>query len=210
MDNRQFYHGNQYNTPSPVVFPSASPTPKLYSTPTKKLPEVQPWQGTGIESVPINHHDPYNEKEEEYHQYNHNYSHYNGREKSKGITPTISPLSMMMESDTLLDDADISSHRFSEEDLLSSILSSRSSSLRLRPVSFTSSSPLEEEIKPIVGSPVAPVPNPDPIIERPSLFSLEKNIVAEETAVPVTPSKVSFSKNLMSRMKKVASGKSFK
>ncbi|KAG2198410.1 hypothetical protein INT47_008987 [Mucor saturninus] len=215
MDNRQFYHGSQYNTPSPVVFPSASPTPKLYSTPTKKLPEVQPWQGTGIESVPINHHDLHNEKEEDYHQHNHDYSHYNSREKSAGITPTISPLSMMMESDTLLDDEDISSYRFSEEDLLSSILSSRSPSLRPRPVSFTSSSPQEDEeheegSKPIVGSPFAPVPNQDPIIERPSRFSLETSSIPEEAIAPASSSKISFGKNLMSRMKKAASGKPFK
>ncbi|KAI8053176.1 uncharacterized protein B0P05DRAFT_561885 [Gilbertella persicaria] len=42
----------QLNTPSPVVFPSASPTPKLYSTPSKKLPNVKSWQEIGVDSVP--------------------------------------------------------------------------------------------------------------------------------------------------------------
>lgn len=203
MDNRQFYHGSHYNTPSPVVFPSASPTPKLYSTPTNKLPEVQPWQGTGIDSLPKYQHDLYNEKEE-YHEHNHNYNHYNCREKTNGIASTISPLSMMMESDTLLDDEDISSYRFSEEDYLSSILSSRSSSLHQRPASFASPSPHEE---PIVGRPFSPVSNQDPIVERPRRLSLESPIPKDTIFTTFKPS---FGKNLMSRMKKAASGKPFK
>lgn len=195
MDNRQYYHGH-FNTPSPVVFPSASPTPKLYGTPTKKLPEVKPWQG--IESVPKYHDTIHNGEEYQ----NHNYNHYNSREKLVGITPTISPLSM--ESDTLLDDEDISSYRFSEEDYLSSILSSPS--LRRRPVSFSSPSPQLDE--PIVGSPFAPAPNQDPIIERPRRFSLESSIPTKEIVVVTTTSTKlgSFGKNFMSRMKKAASG----
>lgn len=34
----------QINSSSPITFPNASPTPKLFSTPSKKIPENQPWQ----------------------------------------------------------------------------------------------------------------------------------------------------------------------
>jgi hypothetical protein len=249
-----------FNTPSPVVFPSASPTPKLFSTPSKKLAEVKkPWQELGIESVPQNsangtyHHDDttaiiYSSSsnniggggEREYH--HHNYCN-NSREKYI-TTPTISsPLSLMMESDTLLDDEDISSYKFSEEDYLSSIISSRppssisTSPLRRRPVSFSSPSPqlldqLNEEEdddneEPIVGSPFSPVPNDDPIIERPRRFSFDgplpssyysknnsnkavdtKYNAGAITAATATTKKLGFGKNFLSKMKTVAaSGK---
>lgn len=223
MDTRQFYQssGNSpnrvFNTPSPVVFPSASPTPKLYSTPTQKLPEVKSWQEIGIETAPqtngnIKYHDDATiiHHAEDYRHQNHTYNHFNDREKSAN---TISPLSMMMESDTLLDDEDISSYRFSEEDYLSSIISSRPTSvsnspLRRRPISFSSPSPklyqLEEEAdKPIVGSPFAPVPNHDPIIERPRRFSITGPVPQINNSVAQTSKLGSF----MSRMKKVASTK---
>ncbi|CAO3642672.1 unnamed protein product [Mucor hiemalis] len=229
MENNRFNNSNTpnrfFNTPSPVVFPTASPTPKLFSTPSKKLPEAKSWQG--IESVPqsIYHNDDttiiYDETGEFRHQ-NHNYNQYNCREKS--ATPAISPLSMMMESDTILDDEDISSYRFSEEDYLSSIMSSRPPSslsvspLRRRPASFSSPSPqlhislLDKEEaddmdEPIVGRPFSPAPNEDPIIERPRRFSLgysESSSV--EKAVSATKFG-GFGKNFMSRMKKAASGK---
>ncbi|GAA5807241.1 hypothetical protein MFLAVUS_000597 [Mucor flavus] len=222
MDTRQFYQssGNlpnrAFNTPSPVVFPSASPTPKLYSTPTQKLPEVKSWQDIGMESVPQTNGNKYHDDAtiihhaEDYRHQNHTYNHFNDREKSSN---TISPLSMMMESDTLLDDEDISSYRFSEEDYLSSILSSRptsisSSPLRRRPVSFSSSSPqlyqLEEADKPIVGSPFAPVPNHDPIIERPRRFSLTGPVPQTSNSSVAQTSKLG---SFMSRMKKAASTK---
>ncbi|KAL9538960.1 hypothetical protein MBANPS3_010554 [Mucor bainieri] len=168
----------QFNTPSPVVFPSASPTPKLYSTPSKKLPQVEAWQDNiGIESAPQ--------------QYN-----YSSREKSahQQHATSISPLSVMVESDALLDDEDISSYRFSEDEFLSSIISSSTASSRQssplhqrhrlrRPVSYTSPSPLqqqkimeeeqqqqqqhqERDEKPVVGIPFEPAPNVDPIHER--------------------------------------------
>lgn len=49
---RQTIDNRPLNTPSPVVFPSASPTPKLYTTPSKKVPDIQQWQEFGIESFP--------------------------------------------------------------------------------------------------------------------------------------------------------------
>lgn len=180
----------QFNTPSPVVFPSASPTPKLYSTPNKKLPQVEAWQDNiGIESVPqqqgIYQH-PFDHQQAPQ-QYN-----YSSREKAahQQQTTSISPLSVMMESDTLLDDEDISSYRFSEDEFLSSIISSSTASSRQssplhqrhrlrRPVSYTSPSPLqqqkimeeeqqqqEKDEMPIVGIPFEPAPNVDPIHER--------------------------------------------
>ncbi|GAN08266.1 hypothetical protein MAM1_0196c07773 [Mucor ambiguus] len=179
----------QFNTPSPVVFPSASPTPKLYSTPSKKLPQVQAWQDNiGIESVPpqqgIYQH-PFDHQQAPQ-QYN-----YSSREKPahQQHTTSISPLSVMMESDTLLDDEDISSYRFSEDEFLSSIISSSTASSRQssplhqrhrlrRPVSYTSPSPLQQqkimeeeqhqeiEERPIIGIPFEPAPNVDPIHER--------------------------------------------
>lgn len=181
----------QFNTPSPVVFPSASPTPKLYSTPSKKLPQVEAWQDNiGIESVPqqqnIYQH-PFDHQQAPQ-QYN-----YSSREKTahQQHTASISPMSVMMESDTLLDDEDISSYRFSEDEFLSSIISSSTASSRQssplnqrhrlrRPMSYTSPSPLqqqkimeeeqqqqqEQEEKPIVGIPFEPAPNVDPIHER--------------------------------------------
>ncbi|CAO3634709.1 unnamed protein product [Mucor fragilis] len=163
----------QFNTPSPVVFPSASPTPKLYSTPSKKLPQVEAWQDNiGIDSTTIQ----LQQQRKTAHQQH---------------TASISPLSVMMESDTLLDDEDISSYRFSEDEFLSSIISSSTASSRQssplnqrhrlrRPMSYTSPSPLqqqkimeeeqqqqqEQEEKPIVGIPFEPAPNVDPIHER--------------------------------------------
>lgn len=174
----------QFNTPSPVVFPSASPTPKLYSTPSKKLPQVESWQDNiGIDSVP--------QQQNVYHQYDHQQApqqyNYSSREKSmhpQNANTAISPLSVMMESDTLLDDEDISSYRFSEDEYLSSIITSSATSSRqssplnqrhrlYRPVSYTSPSPLqqqkiieEQDEKPIVGIPFQPIPNVDPIHER--------------------------------------------
>lgn len=174
----------QFNTPSPVVFPSASPTPKLYSTPSKKLPQVEAWQDNiGIESVP-------QQQNFYHHQFDHQQApqqyNYSSREKSvhQQHANSISPLSVMMESDTLLDDEDISSYRFSEDEFLSSIISSSAASSRQssplnqrrslrRPVSYTSPSPLqqqkimeEQEEKPIVGIPYEPAPNMDPVHER--------------------------------------------
>lgn len=242
MENSRFNNSNTpsryFNTPSPVVFPTASPTPKLFSTPSKKLPEAKSWQG--IESVPQNnigsiyHNDDtaiiYDEAGEFRH-HNYNYNQYNGREKAAkySTTPAISPLSMMMESDTLLDDEDISSYRFSEEDYLSSIISSRppsslsASPLRRRPASFSSPSPrphisrLDEEeademdAEPIVGRPFSPAPNEDPIIERPRRFSLghseSSSMEKTETAAASSTKLGAFGKNFMSRMKKAASGK---
>jgi hypothetical protein len=197
------------NTPSPVVFPSASPTPKLYSTPTKKLPQVRPWQEIGIESVPQNsenmiyHHDDYSNSQQ-LQQYN-----YSNREKPMNQTETrdsITPLSMMLESDTLLDDEDISSYRFSEEDYLSSIISSESSinPARRRPISFTSPSPLQqqrlEEQEPIVGSPFTLDVKNDPIIER--RFSIGG--LKPDLKPPRPSSKFG---SFLSKMKKAASGK---
>ncbi|KAI9252522.1 hypothetical protein EDC94DRAFT_620806, partial [Helicostylum pulchrum] len=221
MDTRQFYHSGDnspsrvFNTPSPVVFPSASPTPKLYSTPTQKLPEVKSWQDIGMESVPQTNGNKYHDDAtiihhaEDYHNQNHTYNHFNDREKSPN---TISPLSMMMESDILLDDEDISSYRFSEGDYLSSIISSRPTSasnspLRRRPVSFSSPSPqlyqLEEEAdKPIVGSPFALLPNHDPIVERPRRFSITGPVPQMSNNSVAQTSKLG---SFMSRMKKVAS-----
>ncbi|KAI8358406.1 hypothetical protein BD560DRAFT_426324 [Blakeslea trispora] len=49
----------QFNSPSPIIFPSASPTPKLYSTPTKKLPDTGAWQEIGYDSVPHSVHLPH-------------------------------------------------------------------------------------------------------------------------------------------------------
>lgn len=255
-------NNRHFNTPSPIVFPSASPTPKLFSTPTKKLPEVQkPWQEMGIEPVPQNstnfssssyHHNNaviYNTRNDGgmARDYHHNFDHYNNREKPNH-TPTMSPLSMMMlESDTQLDDEDISSYKFSEEDLLSSIISSRPPSTssisdapfyhRRRPASFSSPSPQlldqlsEEDIneeedqdndKPTVGSPFAPAPNEDPIVERPRRFSVDsplphsykdqKNAAAnaqKSDSNTRTNLLGAFGKNFMSRVKK-ASGKPFK
>ncbi|KAI9356123.1 hypothetical protein BD770DRAFT_444369 [Pilaira anomala] len=234
MDHtKQFYQSNSntpntnriINTPSPVVFPSASPTPKLYSTPTNKLPEVKPWQqDIGTDNTNIYHNEPIIHHGDDYYQYqNHDYNHFNDREKRPNYpdTPaTISPLPMMSESNTLLDDEDISSCRFNEEEFLSSILSSRpisqsSSLMHRRPVSFSSYSPqtttdqLEEtEEKPIVGSPYTHVSNKDPIIERPRRFSITGPIAtSKEEVVQVSKANV-FSKSLMSKLKRVASGKS--
>ncbi|KAI9309059.1 hypothetical protein BJ944DRAFT_259156 [Cunninghamella echinulata] len=48
---------NTTNTPSPVFFPSASPTPKLSSTPSKKPPSPVDWQQdlVGEESNKVKH-----------------------------------------------------------------------------------------------------------------------------------------------------------
>lgn len=205
-----------FNTPSPVVFPSASPTPKLYSTPTKKLPEVQPWQEIGIESAPQNssanmiyHHDDYSQQIQ-IQQYN-----YSNREKSMHQTDTngsITPLSMMLESDTLLDDEDIFSYRFNEEDYLSSIISSESSIQhgRRRPLSFTSPSPLQQQkldqegAKTIaVDSPFSLLANDDPIIERPQ----RRFSVGGQPSDLKLNSPTSKFGSFLSRMKKAASGK---
>ncbi|KAK4517320.1 uncharacterized protein ATC70_000655 [Mucor velutinosus] len=223
----------QFNTPSPVVFPAASPTPKLYSTPSKKLPQVEAWQDIiGIESVPqqqnIYQH-PFDHQQAPQ-QYN-----YSSRERSahQQHTTSISPLSVMMESDILLDDEDISSYRFSEDEFLSSIISSSTASSRQssplnqrhrlrRPVSYTSPSPLqqqkimeeeqqESEEKPIIGIPFEPAPNVDPIHERMPMrrFSFSNGTDAHIKSMSNSSRSNTKLGSFMSRFKKAAtSGRS--
>ncbi|KAI9478007.1 MAG: hypothetical protein EXX96DRAFT_618960 [Benjaminiella poitrasii] len=198
----------QSNTPSPIIFPSSSPTPKLYSTPNKKLPDGQQWQEIAPQNsanIASYHSDPLVA--------------FYGREKSIYYPFTvraISPLSMM--SDSLLDEEDMVSYKFSEQDYLSSIISSRSSSpLRRRPVSFTSPSPLqketleeEEEVEEHVTdhSLVSA-----PIIEKSRRFSLDGQIIelskCKNQFANTTPSSSKFN-NFISKVKKLASGKSSK
>jgi hypothetical protein len=141
----------------------------------------------------IYHDDDDYQKQFQLQQYN-----YSNRDTHDSITP----LSMMLESDTLLDDHDISSYRFNEEDYLSSIISSESSinPLRRRPVSFTSPSPLQQqrlEQEPIVGSPFVLDAIEDPIIERRFSVSDQKPNLKPSSKFA----------SFLSKMKKAASGK---
>ncbi|KAI8645356.1 hypothetical protein BD408DRAFT_440933 [Parasitella parasitica] len=117
----------QFNTPSPVVFPSASPTPKLLCTPSKKLPQVRAWQ----DDIEIEYD---HEQALQQHSYLHSGS-------------PVHPFSIMVENETLLDDLETSHY-------LSSAISSSSSGqcspvnkrhVLRRPVSYTSPSPLQKQ-----------------------------------------------------------------
>ncbi|CEG76080.1 hypothetical protein RMATCC62417_11022 [Rhizopus microsporus] len=90
---------SSFNRSSPVIFPSASPTPKLYMTPSKKIPEVMPWQEMAFDA----YHNP--------NIFSYEDSILKMKERYQ-LSTTMSPLSII----DPMDDLDL---QLSEEDLLS-------------------------------------------------------------------------------------------
>ncbi|CEP18403.1 hypothetical protein [Parasitella parasitica] len=187
----------QLNTPSPVVFPSASPTPKLLSTPSKKLPSVRAWQDNF-------------EIEYDHEQALQQLSYVNHENPVHSFHTAV-------ESENSLDDIETSSQRFGQDEYLSSAVSSSgqcspvnmSRTLR-RPVSYTCPSPLqqqkqriieENDEKPIVGVPFKPTQTVDPIYERMPIRRCSYNgSPSREVKVNTTATR-KFS-SLISRLKK--------
>ncbi|KAI8876815.1 hypothetical protein K501DRAFT_279050 [Backusella circina FSU 941] len=200
MTDRPSYRINSppnFNSSSPVYFPSASPTPKLYSTPANKVPESKPWNELALESVPQNSSNIYNGngKENDLNLYTREKVYYRQ-------TASASPLS------ELDDDQGLTSsylHFSSEGDLLSSIISSRTSTSSppyYRSNSFSTPSPaLEPEV--IVGTPYVAHTSHDPI-ERRRRFSSGSPVPDEYSKTDSNKSNTfgSFGKSLFSKMKK--------
>jgi hypothetical protein len=201
MTDRPSYRINSppnINSPSPVYFPSASPTPKLYSTPANKVPESKPWNELALESVPQNSSNIYNGngKEDDLSLYTRERVYYR-------YTASTSPLSAFDDDEEGLTSSYLQFG--SEGDLLSSIISSRtstSSPLYYRSNSFSTPSPaLEPEV--IVGTPCVVHKSYDPI-ERRRRYSSDSPVPDEYIKTDSNKSNTfgSFGKSLFFKMKK--------
>ncbi|KAG1289312.1 hypothetical protein G6F66_009406 [Rhizopus arrhizus] len=169
---------SSFNRSSPIIFPSSSPTPKLYATLSKKIPEVEPWQDATLDFCQspnlFGYEDSILKMREKYH-----------------LSSTDSPLSMV--SDIQLEESD---HLLNEEVPTSSVILSKSpiKSVELHQAASLSSSDEENVYK-------------QASIECPTTIKTTKHFIDFPDAIELKNRRFgSFRKVIVSKMKKATIG----